>query len=46
LFATRRSDNANIRITIRLTAEVPHTSPTWFQISNIIIKRSTVSAVV
>ena len=39
MFAVRRSDNENIRITIRLVAEVLRTSPTWFQISNIVFKR-------
>jgi len=35
-------ETENIRITIRLICEVPRTSPIWYQISNIIFKRSVV----
>jgi len=43
VFAVRRTDNENIRITIRFRVEVPRTSPTWYQISNIIFKRFVVA---
>jgi len=40
LTAVRKSDSKNVQISIRLQAEVTHASPTWYQVSNAVFRRS------